>query len=144
MNTVLSTVSLTGRIGVGNYTLEIVQIERGYRLVMTRGGEVQTIDILNGVGIERIEKVGETDNSNTYRMIFTDGQTFDYNIEPGEEAREAAEAERIKAENERATIFSGYEERIAAVERQNIDIRLGGLSFAVNAEDGGLDIIYNN
>ena len=135
---------LTGKIGVGTYTLEISQIERGYRLIIKRGGQTQSVDILNGVGIEKIERLGEINNSNAYRMTFTDGQTFDYNIEPGEEIREAAEAERVKAENERARIFSGYEERIAAVERQNIDIRLGGLSFAVNAEDGGLDIIYSN
>ena len=144
MSAILNAASITGRIGAGSilladYQLEIQPIENGYRLRVTRGSEVQTMDVPDAVGIAKIERVGESDGANDYRITFTDGSTFDYRIEPGEEAREAAEAERRRAEAERTEAFAGYEARIAAVEA-----RLGGLSFAVNAEDGGLDIIYNN
>ena len=217
-----------GSLILNDYSLSIDPVERGYRLTITRGSEIQTMDVLDGVGIVGIEKSGSTGDVDSYRVTFTDGSTFDYTVETnaaahaaaeaarveaensrvsaeaervsaeagrvnaedarvaGEAARESAETarasaesareqaedgrqsaedgrqsaeaarvdaeqsrasaetKRVTTENERARIFSGYEERIAAVENQNIDIRLGGLSFAVNAEDGGLDIIYSN
>lgn len=144
MSAILNAASITGKIGAGSitladYLLEIQSLENGYRLSVTRGSEVQTLDVLDGVGIAKIERIGESNGANDYRISFTDGSTFEYRIEPGEEAREAAEAERRRAEAERAEAFAGYDARIAAVEA-----RLGGLSFAVNAEDGGLDIIYSN
>ena len=65
MNAILNAVSITGQIGAGSivlndYALDITQIDRGYRLTVTRGSETQTLDILDGVGIAGIEKTGST------------------------------------------------------------------------------------
>lgn len=210
-----------GSLVLNDYALNITPIERGYRLTVTRGSEVQTMDVLDGVGIVGVEKTGSTGDVDSYRISFTDGSTFDYKVETNaaahaaaeaarveaeksrvsaeaervsveagrvnaeagraaseagresaeaaranaesarahaedgrqsaeaarvaaEQSRASAETKRVTAESERAKTFEGYEARIAAVENQNIDIRLGGLSLAVNAEDGGLDIIYSN
>lgn len=54
MNARLSTVqALSGDIGAGSlilndYALDITQIDRGYRLTVTRGSETQTMDVLDG------------------------------------------------------------------------------------------------
>ena len=45
-----------GSVVLNDYALNITPIERGYRLTVTRGSEVQTMDILDGVGIVGIEK----------------------------------------------------------------------------------------
>lgn len=54
-----------------------------------------------------------------------------------EQGRVAAEQERVVAEQERASAEAARE--TAETARR---AALGGLSFAVNADDGGLDITY--
>lgn len=53
MSATLNAQSISGKIGVGNmvlgdYTIKLDQIEGGHRLTVTRGSEVQTMDILDG------------------------------------------------------------------------------------------------
>lgn len=124
MNTVLNAATITGQIGAGSvslsdYLLKITPTDTGYNLNITRGTEEQTLDISNGIGIKAIEKVGGTSTVNLYRITLTDGRIFDYNLEPGEEARENAEAKRVSAEsarvnaeNERAQAFAEYQGEI--------------------------------
>lgn len=51
----LNTVGISASIGAGSliindYRLEISDIEGGHRLTVTRGGEVQTMDVMDGGG----------------------------------------------------------------------------------------------
>lgn len=106
MSAILNAVSITGQIGAGSlilndYALDITQIDRGYRLTVTRGSETQTMDILDGVGIAGIEKSGSTGDVDSYRVTFTDGSTFDYTVETNAASNAAAEAARVEAENSR-------------------------------------------
>ena len=53
MNAVLNAASINGKIGAGSislsdYLLEVTPIENGHRLTVTRGSEVQTMDVLDG------------------------------------------------------------------------------------------------
>lgn len=53
MNAILNAASITGQIGAGSivlndYALNITPLDRGYRLTVTRGSEVQTMDIMDG------------------------------------------------------------------------------------------------
>ena len=108
MSAILNAASITGRIGAGSilladYLLEIQPIENGYRMNVTRGSEVQTMDVLDGVGIVGIEKTGSTGDVDSYRVTFTDGSTFDYTVETNSAAHAAAEAARVEAENSRVS-----------------------------------------
>lgn len=107
MNAILNAASITGQIGAGSiclsdYLLEITPNAHGYRLSVTRGSEVQAMDIQDGVGVEKIEKTGSTGNADSYRITLTDGSTFDYSIETNEADRARAEAARADAEAGRA------------------------------------------
>lgn len=55
MSIALNAAQLLGEIGVGglilnDYTLKISEIEGGHRLTVTRGSEVQTMDVMGGTG----------------------------------------------------------------------------------------------
>ena len=55
MSIALNAAQLLGEIGVGglilnDYTLKISEIEGGHRLTVTRGSEVQTLDVMGGTG----------------------------------------------------------------------------------------------
>lgn len=100
-----------GGLVLNDYLLSIDPIECGYRLTITRGSEVQTMDVKDGVNIENVEMVGRTGNVDTYRITFTDGSTFDYTVVTNAETYAAAEAARVDAEKGRA---SAERERVAA------------------------------
>lgn len=128
MSAILNAASITGKIGAGSilladYMLEIQPIENGYRMNVTRGSEVQTMDVLDGVGIVGVEKTGSTGDVDRYRISFTDGSVFDYTIETNAAAYAAAELERVAAENGRAETFAGYENRIAEAESTAQSVR---------------------
>lgn len=98
--------ALSGDIGAGSlvvndYRIQADAIDGGHRLTITRGSEVQTIDLMDGIGIAAIEKTGSTGDVDSYRITFTDGSTFDYTIETNAAAHAAAELERVAAENGR-------------------------------------------
>ena len=55
MSIALNAAQLLGEIVVGglilnDYTLKISEIEGGHRLTVTRGSEVQTMDVMGGTG----------------------------------------------------------------------------------------------
>ena len=83
-----------GSVVLNDYALNITPIERGYRLTVKRGSDMQTMDVLDGVGIVGIEKTGSTGDVDSYRVTFTDGSTFDYTVETNAAAHAAAEAAR--------------------------------------------------
>ena len=164
MSTSLNAISLTGRIGVGNYILEITPIDGGYRLTTKRGKDVQTIDIMNGIGIESIEKLGSTGNVDNYRITLSDGSTFDYSIETNEADRAAAELERINAEaarvsaeqmrvtaetdranaeTGRAEAFAGYETEIDQFKTEIVtskDTATENTRFAIGKAEESLEV----
>ena len=110
--------ALSGDIGAGSvvvndYRIQADAIDGGHRLTITRGSEVQTIDVTDGVGISAIEKIGSTGDVDSYRITFTDGSTFDYTVETNAAAHAAAEAARVEAEKSRV---SAEAERVAAEE----------------------------
>lgn len=147
MNAILNAASITGQIGAGSlilndYALNITQIDRGYRLTITRGSDTQTMDILDGVGIVGIEKTGSTGDADSYRVSFTDGGTFDYTVETNAASNAAAEAARVNAENSResaeAARASSESARVAAeAARESAETaRASAESARAQAEDG--------
>lgn len=132
MSATLNAVSITGHIGAGSivlndYALNIVPIDHGYRLTVTRGSETQTMDILDGIGIAGIKKTGSTGDVDSYRITFTDGSTFEYTVETNAAAHAAAEAARVEAENSR----EGAEAARASAEAGRADVE----NARVAAED---------
>ena len=117
-----------GALIVNDYRITTEPIEGGHRLNITRGSEVQTMDVLDGVGIVGIEKTGSTGDVDSYRVSFTDGSTFDYTVETNaatyaaaeaaraeaEAARESAETARASAESARAQAEDGRQSAEAA------------------------------
>ncbi len=88
MSAILNAASLTGALGVGSlvvgdYRLEIGAIEGGYRLTVTRGSEVQTMDVRDGIGIARIEKTASVGNVDTYTVTLTDGSDYNFTVTNG-------------------------------------------------------------
>ncbi len=129
-----------GSIVLNDYLLSIDPIERGYRLTVTRGSDLQTMDIMDGVGIVGIEKTGSTGNVDSYRVTFTDGSAFDYTIETNaaahaaaEAAREEAEAGRVSAEEGRVLAESGRASA-EAVRVQAEDVRISAETSRSEAE----------
>ena len=97
---------MSGELGAGalivnDYRITTEPIDGGHRLTVMRGSEVQTMDLMDGVGIVGVEKTGSTGDVDSYRISFTDGSVFDYTIETNAAAHAAAELERVAAENER-------------------------------------------
>lgn len=111
MSTALNVAPLSGKIGVGNYILEIIPIDGGYRLTAKRGKEIQTMDVMNGIGIEKFEKINSTGDVDNYCITFTDNSTFEFSIETNAKTYAAAETERINAEKVR---IQNEAERIAS------------------------------
>ena len=50
----------------------------------------QGADGQDGVGIDRIEKVGTVDLVTTYKIIFTDGTSFEYEVRDGKDGKEGS------------------------------------------------------
>ena len=50
----------------------------------------QGADGQDGVGIDRIEKVGTVDLVTTYKIIFTDGTSFEYEVKDGKDGKEGS------------------------------------------------------
>ena len=80
-----------GSIGAGkailnDYTLGVEDIDGGHRLTITRGSEVQTMDVLDGVdgvGIAGIEKTATIDNVDEYTITMTDGSSYTFTVTNG-------------------------------------------------------------
>lgn len=72
-----------GSATVGEYTLRTEPIDGGYRLTITRGSEVQTLDLLNGVGIAGIEKTASVGMTDVYTITLTDGSSYEFTVTNG-------------------------------------------------------------
>ena len=76
----------TGSIIVNDYTITMQGIDGGHRLTITRGSEVQTMDVLDGVdgvGIAGIEKTATIDNVDVYTITMTDGSSYTFTVTNG-------------------------------------------------------------
>lgn len=91
IHAVLGAASLTGALSTGSvivndYTITMQGIDGGYRLTITRGSEVQTMDVLDGkdgVGIAGIEKTATIDNVDEYTITMTDGSSYTFTVTNG-------------------------------------------------------------
>lgn len=132
--------ALSGDIGAGSvvvndYQIQADAIDGGHRLTITRGSEVQTIDLMDGVGIANIVKTGSTGDVDSYRITFTDGSTFDYTVETNAAAYAAAELERVAAENGRKAAETSRTD--AELARESAETaRESAESARAQAEDG--------
>lgn len=63
----------------------------------------QGADGQDGVGIDRIEKVGTVDLVTTYKIIFTDGTSFEYEVKDGKEGSGDSSVTLTQAEYEALT-----------------------------------------
>lgn len=75
-----------GSVVVNDYTISIAPIDGGHRLTITRGSEVQTLDIMDGVdgvGISGIEKTESIGNVDVYTITMTDGSNYTFTVTNG-------------------------------------------------------------
>lgn len=75
-----------GSVVVNDYMLSMSEIDGGHRLTITRGSEVQTMDIMDGVdgvGIAGIEKTATIDNVDEYTITMTDGSSYTFTVTNG-------------------------------------------------------------
>lgn len=83
--------TITGYVGAGkailnDYVLSVEKIDGGHRLTITRGSEVQTMDVLDGVdgaGISGIEKTESIGNVDVYTITMTDGSSYTFTVTNG-------------------------------------------------------------
>lgn len=72
-----------GSVVVNDYMLSMSEIDGGHRLTITRGSEVQTLDIMDGVGIAGIEKTESIGNVDVYTITMTDGSSYTFTVTNG-------------------------------------------------------------
>lgn len=75
-----------GSVVVNDYTISIAAIDGGHRLTITRGSEVQTLDIMDGVdgvGISGVEKTESIGNVDVYTITMTDGSNYTFTVTNG-------------------------------------------------------------
>ena len=73
----------TGSVIVNDYTITMQGIDGGHRLTITRGSEVQTMDIVDGVGIAGIEKTASVGLTDVYTITMTDGSSYTFTVTNG-------------------------------------------------------------
>ena len=72
-----------GSATLGEYNLRTEPIDGGYRLTITRGSDVQTLDIMDGVGIAGIEKTASVGLTDIYTIAMTDGSSYEFTVTNG-------------------------------------------------------------
>ena len=72
-----------GSVVVNDYMLSMSEIDGGHRLTITRGSEVQTLDIMDGVGIAGIETTESIGNVDVYTITMTDGSSYTFTVTNG-------------------------------------------------------------
>lgn len=73
----------TGSVIVNDYTITMQGVDGGHRLTVTRGSDVQTMDIMDGVGIAGIEKTATIGNVDEYTITMTDGSSYTFTVTNG-------------------------------------------------------------
>ena len=72
-----------GSVVLGDYLLTTEPIDGGYRLTITRGSEVQTLDVMDGVGIAGIKKTASVGLTDIYTIALTDGSSYEFTVTNG-------------------------------------------------------------
>lgn len=72
-----------GSATLGEYNLRTEPIDGGYRLTITRGSDVQTLDIMDGVGIVGIKKTASVGLTDVYTIALTDGSSYEFTVTNG-------------------------------------------------------------
>ena len=72
-----------GSATLGEYNLRTEPIDGGYRLTIARGDDVQTLDIMDGVGIAGIEKTASVGLTDVYTIALTDGSSYEFTVTNG-------------------------------------------------------------
>ena len=72
-----------GSATLGEYILRTEPIDGGYRLTITRGSDVHTLDIMDGVGIAGIEKTASVGLTDVYTIALTDGSSYEFTVTNG-------------------------------------------------------------
>lgn len=79
---------MDGKITVGRplATIEVCDIEGGYKIIVTDPSGKQELNIMNGIGIASIEQTmasTEDDGNNVLTVTFTNGQTATFTVQNG-------------------------------------------------------------
>ena len=121
----LGAASLSGTLGVGNvvlgdYLLTTEIIHGGYSLTIARGDDVQTLDIMDGVGIAGIEKTASVGLTDVYTIALTDGSSYEFTVTNGSGGGSGADVP-IASETVAGIVRVGKNLRISADGTLSVD-----------------------
>ena len=109
-----------GSATLGEYNLRTEPIEGGYRLTITRGSDVQTLDIMDGVGIAGIEKTASVGLTDVYTIALTDGSSYEFTVTNGSGGGSGADVP-IASETVAGIVRVGENLRISADGTLSVD-----------------------
>ena len=121
----LGAASLSGTLGVGkvvlgDYLLTTEIIHGGYSLTIARGDDVQTLDIMDGVGIAGIEKTASVGLTDVYTIALTDGSSYEFTVTNGSGGGSGADVP-IASETVAGIVRVGENLRISADGTLSVD-----------------------
>ena len=121
----LGAASLSGTLGVGSvvlgdYLLTTEIIHGGYSLTIARGDDVQTLDIMDGVGIAGIEKTASVGLTDVYTIALTDGSSYEFTVTNGSGGGSGADVP-IASETVAGIVRVGENLRISADGTLSVD-----------------------
>ena len=109
-----------GSATLGEYNLRTEPIDGGYRLTITRGSDVQTLDIMDGVGIAGIEKTASVGLTDVYTIALTDGSSYEFTVTNGSGGGSGADVP-IASETVAGIVRVGENLRISADGTLSVD-----------------------
>lgn len=109
-----------GSATLGEYNLRTEPIDGGYRLTITRGSDVQTLDIMDGVGIAGIEKTASAGLTDVYTIALTDGSSYEFTVTNGSGGGSGADVP-IASETVAGIVRVGENLRISADGTLSVD-----------------------
>ena len=109
-----------GSATLGEYNLRTELIDGGYRLTITRGSDVQTLDIMDGVGIAGIEKTASVGLTDVYTIALTDGSSYEFTVTNGSGGGSGADVP-IASETVAGIVRVGENLRISADGTLSVD-----------------------
>ena len=109
-----------GSATLGEYNLRTEPIDGGYRLTITRGSEVQTLDVMDGVGIAGIEKTASVGLTDVYTIALTDGSSYEFTVTNGSGGGSGADVP-IASETVAGIVRVGENLRISADGTLSVD-----------------------
>ena len=109
-----------GSVVLGDYLLTTEPIDGGYRLTITRGSEVQTLDVMDGVGIAGIEKTASVGLTDVYTIALTDGSSYEFTVTNGSGGGSGADVP-IASETVAGIVRVGENLRISADGTLSVD-----------------------